>query len=61
MEGGISFGGSATLIFLVDPSGIYGLIPDKTDDTLYNRIEDPPTSIDVKIPNPFVKTAYFGD
>jgi hypothetical protein len=61
MAGGISFGGSATLIFLVDPSGIYGLIPDKTDDTLYNRIEDPPTSIDVKIPNPFVKTAYFGD
>jgi hypothetical protein len=61
MLGGIDFGGSASFIFSADPSGIYTLVPGKTHDTLYDRIGEEVTSLDVKIPRPFVKTAYFGE
>lgn len=46
----------SVMAFITDPSGIYGLIPNKTHDTLYNRAVE--TSIDVKIPDPFVKLAF---
>lgn len=46
---------TSSVIFISDPSGIYTLVPDKTHDTLYNRVDT--TSVDVKIPDPFIKTA----
>ena len=52
----LTFEWTSLQIFITDPSGIYGLIPNKTHDTLYNRSDE--TSIDVKIPNPFVKLAF---
>lgn len=58
MDGGIALGGTTTIVFIGDPSGIYTLVPGKTHDTLYER-----TDIDfqdVAIPNPFVKTAFLG-
>lgn len=58
-SGGIEFSGSATVITSVDVSGIYELILDKRNDTLYARDSDDDT-IDVKIPRPHYKTAYFG-
>jgi hypothetical protein len=54
-EGVLDLGGSADFFVIVDPSGIYSLVPGKKHDTLYER-----TGIDhieVPIPNPFGKTA----
>jgi len=39
-------------------SGIYTLTLNKTNDTLYDRDTD--DTVDVKIPNPFVRTGYVG-
>jgi len=58
-SGGVEVNGAAVLVLSVNASGIYTLIPNKTDDTLYQRASSEDT-IDVKIPNPFVKTAYLG-
>lgn len=57
-DNGYSFdvGGSAILQFIGSPSGIYTLIPGKTNDTLYDRTGV--QSIDVKIPNPHVVTGF---
>lgn len=44
---------------LVDASGVYKLVKDKTNDTLYNQIAPISTS-NVKIPNPFIKTGFIG-
>lgn len=49
---------NSIMAFITDPSGIYGLIPNKTHDTLYNRNAEE-TSINVKIPDPFIRTAFF--
>lgn len=57
---GIFLGGSAPLQFIGNPSGIYTLVPGKAYDTLYERIPTV-TSQDVKIPDPFIKTAYYGE
>lgn len=57
---GIFLGGSATLQFIGNPSGIYTLVPGKAYDTLYERIPTV-TSQDVKIPDPFIQTAYYGE
>lgn len=56
-SGGIDFGGSAELVFIQDPSGIYTLVPGKTHDTLYERLPAI-TEIDVAIPRPFGKLGY---
>jgi len=40
--------------------GIYILVPGKRDDTLWTDF-DPPTEVDVKIPNPFARTALLGE
>lgn len=53
---GLAFEWNSIMAFITDPSGIYGLIPNKTHDTLYNRAVE--TSIDVKIPDPFVKLGF---
>lgn len=57
-SGGVDFGGASTIVYIEDPSGIYTLVNHKTNDTLYNRIDVDP--IDVKIPDPFIKTGYIG-
>lgn len=60
-SGGMSFGGGALFGFLVDPSGVYTLTPGKTHDTIYNNTKAGNTTIDVKIPDPFVDTAFIGE
>lgn len=57
-SGGVDFGGSPTIVYIEDASGIYTLINRKTNDSLYNRIED--DILDVKIPDPFVRTGFIG-
>lgn len=52
MSGGITFGGSAIVAFLGNPTGTYTIVKDKTNDTLYNTDED------VAIPNPFIVTGF---
>ena len=54
----INVGGSAIMVFIENPSGIYTLINGQTHDTLYDRTGL--TSLDVKIPNPFVETGFMG-
>jgi len=49
-------------ILLVDGSGIYTIVPGKTNDTYYDRTEPVPSpvpTIDLKIPDPFAKTGFF--
>ncbi len=58
---GTQFSGSIALgemltIFFTDGSGIYRLVEDKTNDTLY--INDTVETFNVKIPDPFIKTAF---
>ena len=57
---GIFLGGTSTLQFIGNPSGIYTVVPGKAYDTLYERIPAV-TSQDVKIPDPFIITAYIGE
>lgn len=57
------FSGSVTLgrlitIFFLNATGIYTLIEDKTNDTLYDN--DNGGTIDVKFPNPFLKSGFIG-
>lgn len=55
-DGALAFEWNSVMAFITDPSGIYTMVVGKTHDTLYNRgIE---TSVDVKIPDPFIKTAF---
>ena len=56
-SGGIEFGGTAIMVFIYNPSGIYTLVPGKTHDTLYERISGI-DSQNIKIPDPFIKTGY---
>src|SRR3990172_6977294 len=46
-------------VYSADASGLYKLVPGKTNDTLYQR-EDVEDTIDVAIPEPVVRTAYLG-
>lgn len=59
MAGGIEFGGSATMVFIGDPSGIYTLTPGAIRDTLLERIPTTGTQ-GIKIPNPKLRTGYVG-
>lgn len=60
---GTQFSGSVSLgsliILLTDHSGIYTLVPGKSNDTLYSSLRDGTTK-NVKIPNPFIKTGFIG-
>lgn len=58
-EGGLVMNGQPALLMLQDVSGIYTLVPDKTNDTLIDR-QTGQTEINVKIPNPDWKTGYVG-
>lgn len=58
-SGGIDFGGSASFVFIGDPSGIYTLVVNKTHDTLYERTDV--NSVNVKIPDPIAKLAFLGE
>jgi hypothetical protein len=58
-EGGLVLNGQVPLTLLRDISGIYTLVPGKTDDTLYDR-QTGQSNVDVKIPDPFVKTGFIG-
>lgn len=56
---GSVFLGTLLTIFFTDATGIYTLVPNKTNDTLYiNNI--PPQTVAVKIPDPFAKTGFIG-
>jgi hypothetical protein len=55
-SGGIDIGGTAIVIFMGDPSGIYTVIEGKTHDTLYQRTSV--DHIDMPIPNPYGITGY---
>lgn len=60
-SGGIVLGGTAPQVLSKDMSGIYTLVKNKTNDTLYNRTAGgSETSEVVKIPNPFIRTGFFG-
>lgn len=59
-SGGISLGGSPTIIASVDISGIYEIQDNKRNDTLYAR-ESTDDTVDVEIPRPHYRTAFFGD
>ena len=58
-NGGLVLNGSVPLTLLLDVSGIYTIVPGKTNDTLYDRQLGQP-NIDVAIPNPRFKTGYIG-
>lgn len=60
---GRQFSGSVLLgelltIFFTDGTGIYKLVPGKTNDTLYIQDVVPYATINVKIPDPTLKTAF---
>lgn len=58
-NGGLTLDGSTTLTMLKNVSGIYTLVPGKTNDTMYDR-QTGQSSVDMKIPNPTAKTGYIG-
>lgn len=49
--------GPLLTIYFTDATGIYQLVPGKTNDTLYNQ-NDPPNTVLVKIPDPLVKIGF---
>lgn len=58
--GGFNLGGAATMVFIQNPSGIYTLVKNKRHDTLYERMTGI-TSVDMKIPDPFIRTGFVGE
>jgi hypothetical protein len=61
---GTTFSGSVILgilqVLLVgNASGVYTLVANKTNDTIYNNARDGTTQ-DVRIPNPKIKTGFIG-
>lgn len=58
-EGGLTLGGSTPTTLLRDISGIYTLVTDKRNDTLIDR-QTGVASVEIKIPDPFIKTGYIG-
>jgi hypothetical protein len=57
-DGGMNFDGEAPFLGTVNMSGIYTLVPGKTDDTFYTGIAA--ATVDVKKPDPTFKTGYIG-
>jgi hypothetical protein len=56
-SGSVTLGNLATIFFL-NATGIYTLVPGKTDDTVYDN--DNGGTIDTNIPDPFFKTGFIG-
>lgn len=57
-DGGMNFNGDIPLLLVQNMSGIYTLVPGKTDDTIYTGFGD--DTVDVKKPDPTFKTGYIG-
>lgn len=51
-------GGSEFYLIAPEISGIYVLVPNKRDDTWYDKSVTPAETFDVKIPDPFVSFAF---
>lgn len=63
-EGGIETGGnlaSNDLVISADASGIYTLIQNQHFDTILARNTTDNQTVDVRIPDPYGKTAYVGE
>jgi len=58
-DGGLILNGQPSVGLLKDISGIYTLISGQIHDTLYDR-QTGQTNVNVKIPDPIVKTGYIG-
>ena len=56
--GGLEFNGLVPLLAVKNMSGIYTLVPNKTNDTIYTGFGA--STVDVKKPNPMFKTGYIG-
>lgn len=57
--GGVALGGTSTVVFVGDPSGIYTLQEGKTHDTIINRVGATTEELDLPIPKPFIRTGPF--
>lgn len=57
-SGFVPLGNFPTINF-TNATGIYKLVPGQAYDTLYNQ-DNPPETINVKIPDPFAKTGFIG-
>ena len=57
-SGGIVLSGETAKLLVENMSGIYTLVPGKTDDTIITGSS--PAEADVEIPDPFFKTGYIG-
>jgi len=56
--GGLLFNGATGILIVKNLSGIYTLVPNKRDDTIYTGNAD--DTINVEIPDPMFKTGYIG-
>lgn len=61
---GTTFSGSVLLgqidVIIADGSGIYRIVADKREDTIYVASSVDPTTTDVAFPTPFAKTGFIG-
>lgn len=61
---GVQFSGSVTLgtltVLIENGSGVYEIVPGKTNDTIYTNSGTDATTTDVAIPNPFAETGFVG-
>lgn len=56
-DGGVVLGESIPITLLINVSGLYTLVPGKTNDTIYNRVTGASTEV-VPIPNPSGRTGF---
>jgi len=57
--GWLDAGGAALIVFMIDPSGIYTIVPGRHYDTIYERLDV--DTRDVAIPEPYGITGYLGE
>jgi hypothetical protein len=60
-SGGVEMAGAPQTVLSADPTGIYTLVSGQHFDRIYSRNTDPAQTDDVKIPDPFGKTAFLGN
>lgn len=58
-SGGIVLSGAPAITAILNPSGLYTIVPGQTHDVLLDR-QSGQTSVNVPIPNPFAKTGFIG-
>lgn len=49
-----------TTIYYLNAPGVYKLVKGKTSDSLYN-VNSLPNTVDIQIPDPFIRTGFIGD